>query len=323
MADKLRDERIRFIDHEIRAGRYPNAGQLAREFGVTDRTIRRVIDHMKDCMDAPIEYDSSKRGYYYTEDNFFLPFVDIKESEFFAICISEKALKQYENTPFYDRLAAVFEKIKGFLPDTIRVNTTWIDTHYTFLQESYTNIQPEIWESVAASLRSSQQLRISHQKAGETKATMRTVDPYHIVSYRGEWYLIGFCHTRKDVLRFAVSRIKSARLLDKGYEIQDGFSIDEFLGSAFGIMSDSKEYRVKIRFSQEQAPYILERQWHASQSVKENRDGTVDLSFNTSSLFEVKRWVLSWGADAVVLGPRKLVNAVRDEIKSMAGAYGN
>ena len=161
----------------------------------------------------------------------------------------------------------------------------------------------------------------THQKAGAEEATPRTVDPYHIVSYRGEWYLIGYCHTRKDIVRFAVSRIKSARLLDKAYTVQEGFCIEEFLGSAFGIMSDSKEYRVKIRFSKEQAPYILERQWHASQSVKENRDGTVDLSFNTSSLFEVKRWVLSWGADAKVLGPKKLVDAVKDEVERIAGEY--
>ena len=38
MSDKLRDERIRFIGHEIRAGRYPNSVQIARKFGVTDRT---------------------------------------------------------------------------------------------------------------------------------------------------------------------------------------------------------------------------------------------------------------------------------------------
>lgn len=321
MSNNLKDERIRFIDHQIRTGRYPNAGQLAREFGISDRHIRRIIDYMKNTMYAPIEYHPSKRGYYYTESNFFLPYVDIKESEFFAICISEKALKQYENTPFYDKLAAVFEKIKGFLPDTIRVNTTWIDTHYTFLQESYTQIQPDIWETIAASLRSSQQLRIGHQKAGSHEAVQRTVDPYHIVSYRGEWYLIGFCHTRKDVVRFAVSRIKKASLLDRPYTVRDSFSIDDFLGSAFGIMSEDKEYKVKIRFSREQAPYILERQWHASQSVKENKDGTVDLSFTASSLFEVKRWVLSWGAHARVLEPPELIQDITNEMHKMKMNY--
>jgi len=323
MPDKLRQERINFIDHEIRTGKYPNAAQIAREFGVTDRTIRRDIDYMKNCMDAPIEYDQTKKGYYYSEPNFFLPYVDIKESEFFAICISEKALKQYENTPFYDTLAAVFEKIKGFLPDTIRVNTTWIDTHYTFLQESYTNINPEIWETIAAALRLGHQIRLTHQKAGADEAVPRTVDPYHIVSYRGEWYLVAYCHTRHNVIRFAVSRIKSANMLNSTYMIPASFNISEFLGSAFGIISEDNEYDITIRFSKAQAPYILERQWHSSQRVQENADGSVNLSFTASALFEVKRWVLSWGADAQVLAPDELVKGVANEINAMASMYGS
>ena len=40
---------------------------------------------MKDMYYAPIEYNSSKKGFYYTEDNYYLPAINIKESDFFAI----------------------------------------------------------------------------------------------------------------------------------------------------------------------------------------------------------------------------------------------
>ena len=90
---------------------------------------------------------------------------------------------------------------------------------------------------------------------------------------------------------------------------------------AFPTLIRPEKLNVIIRFSREQAPYVLERQWHSSQSLKENKDDTVDLSFTASSLYEVKRWVLSCGADAQVLGPPELIKDLKDEINKMKVMY--
>jgi predicted DNA-binding transcriptional regulator YafY len=276
---------------------------------------------MKNSLSAPIEYDSTRKGYYYTEKNFFLPALDIKESDFFAICITEKALKQYENTPLYDKLSAIFTKLKENLPDNVRVNTSWIDTQYTFMHESFTYIDPAIWETVSNGLRQRQQIDITHRKAGSAEAIRRIVDPFHIVNFRGEWYLIGYCHKRESVLRFAISRIHEAKLLNAGYKIPDDFNFNSFIGSSFGIMTDDTEQKVRIYFDKDQAPYIIERQWHHDQVISENRDGSIELTFTTNSLWEVKRWILSWGPSARVLEPEELVKQVKDDIKGMMGNY--
>ena len=55
------------IDRRIRAGEYPSCPKLATEWEVDERTIKRDIEFMKDRLDAPIEYDRNRRGYFYTE----------------------------------------------------------------------------------------------------------------------------------------------------------------------------------------------------------------------------------------------------------------
>lgn len=313
--------RLLFIDDKIRSGKYPNATTLSDEYEVSSRTITRDIEYMRDSLGAPIEYSTEHKGYYYTEANYFLPAIDIRESDFFAICITEQAIRQYENTPLYQSLSAIFNRLKEHLPESIRVNTTWIDTRFTFMHDSFTTIIPDIWETVSRGLRQRNSLRILHRKAGSSEDVERTVDPYHIVNFRGEWYLVAWCHLRKSVLRFAVSRIHQAKLLNTPYEIPADFNFSSFIGSSFGIMTEETEHRVSILFCREQAPYISERQWHRGQELEYNDDGSVILSFSTNSLFEVKRWVLSWGKNAKVLEPRELVNQLSDETGDMYKIY--
>ncbi len=319
--NKPQHARLLFIDEKIRSGSYPNAASISKEYEISSRTVTRDIEYMRDSLGAPIEYNSQKKGYYYTVANFFLPAIDINESDFFAICITEQALKQYENTPLYDTLSGIFNRLREYLPESIRVNTTWIDTHFTFMHESFTTIDPQIWEIVSRGLRQGNQLKISHRKAGSSESIERVVDPYHVVNYRGEWYLIGYCHVRNSVLRFAISRIREAVLLNTKYEVEPGFNFETFIGSSFGIMTEDVRHTVKILFSKEQTPYIIERQWHQGQSITHNQDGTAILAFTANSLYEVKRWVLSWGPGAKVLAPAELVKQIKDDAAALSEIY--
>ena len=312
--------RLLYVDKALRNGGYPNCSNLAQLYEVSPRTIQRDIDYMKYQLDAPIEYDKARRGYYYTEPNYHLPSMDIRESDFFAICIAEKALEQYRNTRIYDRLSMVFDKIKSYLPDDITVNTSWIDTGYTFLEDSHTMIDPAIWEKITQGLRGHRVLEIRHKKAGG-EPEKRSVDPYHIANYRGEWYLIAHCHKRKSVLRFAISRIHEANVTERDYKIPADFDFRKFIGSSFGIMSGDEEFSVRIRFSKKQAPYIRERIWHRDQVISENRDGSIVLSFITNSSYEVIKWVLSWGSEARIIAPESLAQTMEKEIRAMLKLY--
>ncbi|MFC1671322.1 helix-turn-helix transcriptional regulator [Spirochaetota bacterium] len=313
--------RLLFIDNLLRKEKYPNCSTMAKEYEVSPRTIQRDIDHMRDMLSAPIEYDKKKRGFYYTELNYQFPsMVDLKESEFFAICIAQKALEQYENTPIYEKLSDVFDKIRAFLPESIKVNTSWIDTRYSFMEESHTDINPETWEIVSNSLRNKKELKVLYMSPGK-EPTSRCIHPYHIVNFRGQWYIIGHCCMKDSMRRFAVSRIKKAEITSKEYAIPKDFDFDKYMGSHFGIMTDADEYTVKVQMSPSQAPYVRERTWHPDQEIKENDDGSLVISFRTNSLLEVKRWILSWGSEAKVIEPQFLVDEIKKDLQKTISNY--
>jgi proteasome accessory factor B len=312
--------RLLFIDRKVREGSHPNCTGLAEEYEVSARSIARDIAYMKDMLGAPLEYNQARKGYYYSEPNYQFPDIGIRESDFFALLIAEKALTFYENTPIYERLKAVFDRLISFLPDDMIVKTSWIDTRYSFISDSYTRIDPDVWEVLSNALRFQKTVRISHSSPGK-KATRRLVDPYHMTSYRGEWYLVGFCHEKREVLKFAISRISVAENTGKPFTMPPDFNFSDYMGPSFGIMTDAKKYNVSLRFNPECAPYVKERTWHRDQVIREEKDGSIRLSFSTNSLMEIKRWVLSWGNGVTVIKPTSLALLVSRELSTALKNY--
>ena len=313
--------RIQFIDRKIQGNTYPNATSLAREYEVNSRTIRRDIEYMRDSLGCPIEFDRKKNGFYYTEPSFSLPAVRISKSELFALCVAEKALEQYRATPLYPKLSSIFNKLVSTLPDELETAYTWFTPDITFMTRSRTSIQPEIWETISGSLNSCNVLRIDHMKAGDTHAKTRDVEPCHMVSYEGDWYLIAFCRLRKRVLTFAISRISSAEKLKESFPGKKDFSVNEYLGDHFGITIGGESHDVEIEFSADSAPYIREREWHENQEIRENQDGSLAIAFTTNSLQEVKRWVLGWGSSARVIRPEQLRREIVEELTRTLETY--
>lgn len=324
--DKTQLQRLIFIDRQIRdgmrCGRYANCHTMAREYEVSTKSIQRDLDYLKYQCDAPIEYDSSKKGYYYSEENFKMPAVQINASDLFAISLAEKVLKQHEDTPIYQKLVSVFKKIEESLPEKVAIHPAWIDNRISIIQQQKTTILPEIWSSVADALQRNRTLTISYRKPGAPRARSRDVDPYHLVNFQGEWYLVGFCHLRGKILTFSISRIKTTFVTSQGFTVQAGFDFKN-TSTRFGIFSGDHSYRVKIRFEKQHAAYVREREWHPSQELSPQKDGGLIFAITTSHLFEIRQWVLSWGAGVRVLEPPELVEQVKDELGAALRQYQN
>ena len=315
--DKTQLLRHIFIDQKIRegmaSGHYANCTSMAQEYEVSTKSILRDIDYLKNQCDTPIAYDSSKKGYFYTEKNFKMSAINIGASNLFAITIAENVLKQHRNTPIYHKLKSVFKRIEESLPEKVSIHPAWVSSRISIIEGHSTRILPEIWATAADALQRSHTLSVIYRKPNEEPG-WRKIDPYHLVNFQGEWYLIGRCHLRKRLLTFAVSRIKEAKILSTDFQIPADFDFREFSAHRFGIFSGKESYRVKILFPKEQAPYILEQEWHPSQKIRENKNGSLIFELTTNHLLEIKQWVLSWGARAEILEPEKLRLEIKKEL---------
>lgn len=59
--------RIQWLHKKLRAGSYPNAQRLAERFKISHRQAQRDLDYLRRELGAPIAYDNSRKGFYYTE----------------------------------------------------------------------------------------------------------------------------------------------------------------------------------------------------------------------------------------------------------------
>ena len=55
-------------------------------------------------------------------------------------------------------------------------------------------------------------------------------------------------------------------------------------------------------------------------SLRELKNGGVELRLKLSSLAEIERWILGWGGDAVAIKPPRLVEAVQQAAKKILTA---
>ncbi len=303
---KPQHRRLIFIDQQIGSGIYPNCFQLSKGWEVSSKTIQRDLDYLRDELGAPIEYSPLHRGYYYREPTWRLPAIQLSEGDLFFISVAEKVLEQYENTPLHKSLRGIFDRIRESMPEKVTAPADLLSPRISVRTVPARLTNPEIWKSVVIALRRSLSLKIEFRAGGYTTFVHRVVDPYHLFAYSGEWYLVAADKKRKEPRLYALSRIKIAQLLDEHFPLPADFDPKVYMQGAFGVFRGEKNYTVRLRFSAEQAPYIRERTWMDGQRIKVLRSGEIILSFPTSHLYEVERWVLSWAQDVKVLGPKSL-----------------
>jgi len=313
--------RLAVLDREIRRGTRPNAFSFAKDYGVSRRTVARDLQLLRE-RGAPIEYDAVANGYYYTDRAWQLPAMEVSEGELLQLLVAERMAAQYRGTPIAKNLETLFEKLYTALPDSVSVDPGFVSDEISFHAVPARAIDEKVWTIVLRSLRSLRVLRMRYSPVGTTKTETREVEPIHIACIADEWYLVAHCRTKCGLRHFSIARIKNAELLKTTYEPHD-FDPAKYFANRFGryVGEPGDEYRIQIRFTKAAAPWVLERTWHPRQKVTKNRDGGVTLTFPAPELYEVKRWVLSWGADATIVKPKELRDEVAKELRTAVGAY--
>jgi proteasome accessory factor B len=310
-------ERMLRIHQAIASGHYPNASILAGELKVSTKSVHRDLEFMRDRLQLPLEYDSRRYGYHYTEAVSSFPTLQITEGELFALLVAEKALQQYRGTNFEKPLLSAFRKMAASLPDTISLNLADWERTISFHTRAEPILNLEVFDALAKAAAQRRQLEIAYRKPGQRQTERRLVDPYHLANVNGEWFLFAYDHLRQALRTFVPARIQTARPTGKTFTRPQKFSPEKTLRDSFGVHSGQGEYAVAIRFNEFVADYIREKRWHPSQQLRELADGGVELRLKLSSLGEIQRWILSWAGGAVALRPPELVASVKQAAESI------
>ena len=309
-----RTERIYRIDQEIRVGNYPSASILAEMFNVKERTIYNDYKFMIEQLDAPIKFDKLARGWYYADESYTLPPIRVRKEELLALALSQ------HSTPFDMQFRSTLNKIARYLPDEVQINLKDLEEHYTVATRATIKVDPQLLLELEQAIHKHRQITILYHSISRDECNERTVKPYHLYKTLNAWYLIGYDLWRQDICTFHLERIEKWNVSTQHFKPDPDFSVKQYLSQKF-LRESGQVFNIAIRFDAHQARWIRERVWHETQTLENLSDGGVILRFRAGGMNEIKRWIMQYGAQAEVLEPPELREAVVKEVVGMARLY--
>jgi predicted DNA-binding transcriptional regulator YafY len=243
-------------------------------------------------------------------------------TELMSLYFYKDLVRVFKGTPFHDSIDSVFKKIQSTLPPQALRYMDQIQSVFSVGIKPYRDYSRfrNILNLLNQAAMERRRVEMVYHSLYRKERTLRKVDPYKVWFYDGTIYLIGLCHLREEVRMFVLDRIKMLKGTDEHFTMPKDFSLENFMRHSFKVMHDEL-YTVKVRISHGWARWVGERIWHENQKVTKLPNGSLEMSFRIAGLDKIKRWILSFGPEAVLLEPEKLKETVRKDLSKNLAQY--
>jgi predicted DNA-binding transcriptional regulator YafY len=297
------------------------ACDIAQEIEISIRQTYRYIDSLKI---AGIPIYSDKNGYGISDD-FFIPKINLEFPEILTIYLLISSIQKQQGTPYYQFLNSAFDKIFSVIPGDLAGKLAGEKPGFSidFGLESKVDYRmlDNIFSIAYQASIEKKPVFLKYYSFESRKITERDVDIYGFKFWFGIWYLIGYCHLRKEVRTFRIDRIREIMKLDSRFRIPADFDLNGFFEESWGI-AHGKKYKVLLKFSPGIEDFIKEIKWHPSQKLSTDSKGSLIGQYEASGLAEIKIWILGFGEDIEVLEPAELRESMIATIKKLGSVYG-
>ena len=297
---------------------------LAEQLSVTQRTIRRdleVIERAGFMLDQ-ISVGDERR--WILKRDFFSGVAarGFTLSEMCALYFSRSLLESFGGAPFHEDLTRAFDKIENALPPGL---WRYIDQLPAVLaskgdrpKKRGTNV-PAYLARLTDAVLDHKRIVMQYESFSSQAIKEYRIEPHRLLYGQGGLYLHAFVPLYGEMRTFAVERIKRLSTLDEVFEARADVGSDVFPHS-MGVYSGRPEH-VVLEFTAKMAPYVLEREWHRTQTVDRRPDGSVRVTLQVSVDWALRNWILSFGGDVRVVEPRPLAEQILDQLEEARRQY--
>ncbi|MEK3923116.1 helix-turn-helix transcriptional regulator [Paenibacillus sp. FSL K6-2393] len=283
------------------------ANMLAEKCEVNPRTIYRDLELLTTVV--PILNEGKNTGYRF-EGNFNIFPLDFNEQEALAFLLlpsfinKDKLPSGFESA--YDKVISAHFKEKRQQNNIIHNIADIIQMGIPSYQKESNNFLENIIQATIE-LRS---IETVYHTQYRDETTARRIDPYFLVPRDQKFYLIGYCHMKKEIRTFRISRFLKVDITDQTFE-KNHFSIRQYFKNTWSIERGDKNTRFKVRFKEDVARYVKEKELFVHPRITDESDGSIIFEVTVNNDKEFIKWLLRYGPDAEVLEPQ----AVREQLK--------
>lgn len=200
-----RTERLHALTESLRraGARGRTAQQLAQEFEVTTRTIKRDIAALE-AGGLPVWARTGAGGGYRLAQTSSLPPVNFTAAQGVALSAAMAATVQ---APFSDSARTATRKVLDVLDPAARDRASelsqrvWVDVEPSAARAVMSVLEQALLDQVTVNL--------TYTDA-HGRSTQREVEPMIFALTGGRWLLVAWCRLREDIRWFTLSRIRGA-----------------------------------------------------------------------------------------------------------------
>lgn len=167
-------------------------------------------------------------------------------------------------------------------------------------------------------------VRVWHCSEPGGRVFSYTFAPYFIEPYAvgQSTHIIGLREPPGALRTFKLERIERAELLGERYKIPKSFDPRVLLADAWGIWyTEAEPVEIVLRFSRQVADRVKESQWHTSEQVETQADGSLIWRARIAEPKELLPWIRGWGAQVEVIAPDSIRRSLVEEAQQLFRVY--
>ncbi len=325
-----RTERFYKIDQMLAERRVVPFDAMKSALEVSRATLNRDLLYLRDRLHAPIVWDRELRGYRYAsaaseqgagDGQFELPGLWFSDREIHALLTMQQLLANLDHGgllgPQIQPLMLRLNGLMGTAADTAEE----VSKRVRIIGMAARRLDLAQFERVGSALLRRKRLFITYRARGSGELSEREISPQRLLHYRENWHLDAWCHLRGGLRNFSLDAIERAEILEIPAQDIDESTLDQELGSGYGIFSGSQGQWAQLRFSPERARWVANEQWHPRQQGRVESDGSYLLELPYTDDRELVMDILRHGPECIVIAPDTLRRRVEEQVAATLARY--
>lgn len=182
---------------------------------------------------------------------------------------------------------------------------------------------PVIQRAILEALLADRQLDAVYRSRGQTAAKSLVLHPLGIVSRDGMIYLVATAWDYSEPFQCALHRFERAKVATDSTRRPAGFDLERYVEAAreFEYPTGNGQIQLKIEIEASAAVSLLERPLSSDQTVRKLRNGRYRIEALVEDTLELRWWLLAFGANLEIIGPKRLRRDVGQALSEAARLY--
>lgn len=284
---------------------------IQNEFSVSRRTAERLRDTMLNVMPQINEIETSGKEKHWGFTSGYMNEIISFTPDEIAILESVK-----DGLPFDDKKKSV-DKIITKLKALSRKQLTKIDDAIEIIlksegvavsQKPSYKVDVDILDIIRRGIKDNLRIKCKYDNKD------KILSPYGII-YGANVYLIGVEGEHENPYVYRMHKVKNAELTKETFDKGD-FDIKEYANHSFGVYQN-ETIKVELLFTPDVAEDVLNYNFHPTQKVKQNDDGSVTVKFKASGELEILWHLFRWGDTVQIVSPKSLKKQYIEMLKDV------